>query len=166
MCLICSSWFSNHVRKGREATAKTAEGPMPHHRQTHSFTIYRGEAIEGGIHILLDKHRVSLKQQESLVSLCSFILQPTDHRELKQGTTLWGCPNFLCVDLAAKNVVKGNQMINCQIQLTVYKLYIKCVPVYNKRKKVWNIANVRCQTLKAHHRLRIVSWFENVSDRW
>lgn len=42
-------------RQGREATAKRAKAPC-HTIDKHSSTIYRGEALQGGIHILLDKH--------------------------------------------------------------------------------------------------------------
>lgn len=133
---------------------------MPHHRQTHSFTIYKGQALEGGIYILLNKHRVSLKQQESPISLCGFIVRPKDHRKLKQGIILWGCPRFFFVDLARN--------INDQLSDTVSFVYHlqmihqNSVPVYNTRKKVWNIANARCQTLKSHQSLNKItmSWFK------
>lgn len=50
-------------RESREATANTAEGLMLHSGQTHSFAIKRGEAMEGGNDILLNKHRISLSRK-------------------------------------------------------------------------------------------------------
>lgn len=64
--------------------------------------------------------KVSLKQRESLISVLIFILQPTDHRELKRGTTHRGYPEFFSIDLAI-NVVRGNQRINCQTQLALFE---------------------------------------------
>lgn len=49
--------------RGWEAAAKTAEGPMLHHGQTHSFAIKRGEAMEGGKDILLNKHGISASRK-------------------------------------------------------------------------------------------------------
>lgn len=119
LCIGVFVWYvllgsATACRQAREAAA---EGPMPRHSQTHSSTIYRRRVA---FTYCWTNTGVSLKQQESPVSLFGFILQAADHRKLKQATTLWGYPEFFSVDLAAKDVVEGNQRVNCQIQLALF----------------------------------------------
>ena len=55
-CLFDTSFLVQQPRYRQGREAKTAKASR-HTKDKHSSTIYRGEASEGGPHILLDKHR-------------------------------------------------------------------------------------------------------------
>lgn len=72
--------FSSDQEPGTERAGsplpRQQKVPAPHHGQTHSCAIRRGEGVEGGTDILLNKHRISLSSRKApLVAL--FCIQET-----------------------------------------------------------------------------------------
>lgn len=81
------------------------------------------------------------------------MLQPTDHMKLTPHfeVTL----KYSRVDLATKNVVEGNQRINCQIQLTVIDYLHKTHQTGGV--KLTHIVTVKGTLLRCVHELKISS---------
>ena len=153
-CLFDTSFLVQQPRYRQGREAKTAKASR-HTKDKHSSTIYRGEASEGGPHILLDKHRSFTQtagKSRFTVELYSTSSRP-QRAEAGKHTLRW--TRLLSCWFSRKKCGEGkpeNKL--CEILWALLHCLqtihqSRGVPADNKRKEVSNVVEVGCRTVEA-----------------